>query len=77
MDGKTFQELEDDVRNACRGEGIILTTVKSEKVSGNGRYQYKKFKCQRGVTNRQADYLQRLDYGKWVIRRRRYTWILF
>lgn len=63
-EGRTFDEVERDVVDACAAEGILLSTEKSQKTPDNSRYVMKKLACQRGGTNRQESYLKRQDSGK-------------
>lgn len=67
--GRTFEEVEADVRAACADEGIGLSTEKSSQAHDGKRQRYtmKKLTCQRRGTNRQALYLNSLDDGKLVM----------
>ena len=65
-EGKTLEDVEEEVVRLCAGEGAILSTAKSTRCrdGATDRVDMKKLICTRGGKSRQAEYETSLDTGK-------------
>ena len=63
---RTLEQVEEEVRTVCAEEGIFLSVTKYSRLRNRSCHDMRKSSCQRGGTNRLADYLRRLDNGKRV-----------
>lgn len=69
-EGKTLEDVEEEVVRLCAGEGAILSTAKSTRCrdGATDRVDMKKLICTRGGKSRQLEYEASLDTGKRSIR---------
>ncbi|CAM9967189.1 unnamed protein product, partial [Ectocarpus sp. 13 AM-2016] len=70
-EGKTLEDVEEEVVRLCAGEGAILSTAKSTRCrdGATDRVDMKKLICTRGGKSRQAEYETSLDTAPGVLRR--------
>ncbi|CAB1120056.1 unnamed protein product [Ectocarpus sp. CCAP 1310/34] len=70
-EGKTLEDVEEEVARWCAGEGAILSTAKSTRCrdGATDRVGMRKLICSRGGKSRQLEYEASLDTAPGVLRR--------